>query len=206
MAQLQWHCLLLIATCHPDCFLHGSCISNTCKHPGLHSSGSHAASSRSQRFHPPGRPLAGAVGGRRRHTPGFLCQPLRGSGHRRGFMQAACSRLGSGVITRCQVITPDPAGSGPGHPPRSPPQLTAPAPAAPVLTLADRPLATFLHQRLALPRVAIAVLFSVRPGPISKRIRSTRQLPCQAGCTIQPGPHRLGSLSKLRDRRASRSP
>jgi hypothetical protein len=67
----------------------------------------------------------------------------------------------------------------------------------PVLTLADRLLATVLHQRLALPQTAIAVLFSVRPETISKRIRDVRQLLNQAGHTIQPGPHRLASLDDL---------
>jgi hypothetical protein len=57
--------------------------------------------------------------------------------------------------------------------------------------------ATTLHQRLALPQVAIAVLFSVRPETINKRIRDIRQLLDQAGHTIQPGPHRLASLDDL---------
>ena len=81
-----------------------------------------------------------------------------------------------------------------GHRPR----LTAPgAGRRPVLTLADRLLATTLHQRLALPQVAIAVLFSVRPETINKRIRDIRQLLDQAGHAIQPGPHRLASLDDL---------
>ena len=67
----------------------------------------------------------------------------------------------------------------------------------PVLTLADRLLATALHQRLALPQVAIAALFSVRPETINRRIRDTRQLLDQAGHAIQPGPHRLASLDDL---------
>jgi Rhodopirellula transposase DDE domain len=67
----------------------------------------------------------------------------------------------------------------------------------PVLTLADRLLATVLHQRLALPQVAIAALFSVRPETINKRIRDIRQLLDQAGHAIQPGPHRLVSLDDL---------
>jgi len=47
-----------------------------------------------------------------------------------------------------------------GHRPR----LAAPGTGRrPVLTLADRLLATALHQRLGLPQVAIAVLFAVRP-------------------------------------------
>jgi Rhodopirellula transposase DDE domain len=67
----------------------------------------------------------------------------------------------------------------------------------PVLTLADRLLAATLHQRLALPQTAIAVLFSVRPETINKRIRDIRQLLDQAGHTIHPGPHRLASLDDL---------
>jgi hypothetical protein len=58
-------------------------------------------------------------------------------------------------------------------------------------------LATTLHQRLALPQVAIAALFSVRPETINKRIRDIRQLLDQAGHTIQPGPRRLASLDDL---------
>ena len=81
-----------------------------------------------------------------------------------------------------------------GHRPR----LTAPGTGRrPLLTLADRLLATVLHQRLALPQVAIATLFSVRPETINKRIRDIRQLLEQAGYTIQPGPHRLTSLEDL---------
>jgi Rhodopirellula transposase DDE domain len=81
-----------------------------------------------------------------------------------------------------------------GHRPR----LAAPGTGRrPVLTLADRLLATILHQRLALPQVAIAALFSVRPETINKRIRDTRQLLQQARYTIQPGHHRLASLDDL---------
>ena len=81
-----------------------------------------------------------------------------------------------------------------GHRPR----LTAPGTGRrPVLTLADRLLATVLHQRLALPQVAIAVLFGVRPETINKRIRDIRQLLEQAGSAIAPGPHRLASLNDL---------
>jgi Rhodopirellula transposase DDE domain len=81
-----------------------------------------------------------------------------------------------------------------GHRPR----LTAPGTGRrPVLTLADRLLATILHQRLALPQVAIAALFTVRPETINKRIRDIRQLLDQAGHAIQPGPHRLASLDDL---------
>ena len=81
-----------------------------------------------------------------------------------------------------------------GHRPR----LTAPGTGRrPVLTLADRLLATILHQRLALPQVAVAALFSVRPETINRRIRDIRQLLDQAGHAIQPGPRRLASLDDL---------
>jgi hypothetical protein len=81
-----------------------------------------------------------------------------------------------------------------GHRPR----LTAPGTGRrPVLTLADRLLAAVLHQRLALPQVAIAVLSGVRPETINKRIRDIRQLLEQAGYTIQPSQHRLASLDDL---------
>ena len=88
-----------------------------------------------------------------------------------------------------------------GHRPR----LIAPGVGRrPVLTLADRLLATFLHQRLALPQVAIAALLSVRPETINKRIRDIRQLLDQAGHAIQPGPHRLASLDDLYSLAAAR--
>jgi Rhodopirellula transposase DDE domain len=81
-----------------------------------------------------------------------------------------------------------------GHRPR----LTAPGTGRrPVLTLADRLLATLLHHRLALPQVAIAALFSVRPETINKRIRDIRQLLNQAGHIIQPSPHPLATLEDL---------
>jgi DDE family transposase len=78
------------------------------------------------------------------------------------------------------------------------PRLTAPGTGRrPVLTLADRLLATVLHQRLALPQVAIAALFGVRAETINKRIRDIRQLLRQAGYAIQPSAHRLTSLNNL---------
>jgi len=78
------------------------------------------------------------------------------------------------------------------------PRRTAPGTGRrPVLTLADRLLATVLHHRLALPQVAVATLFSVRPETINKRIRDIRQLLEQAGYTIQPSPRQLTSLDDL---------
>jgi Helix-turn-helix of DDE superfamily endonuclease len=81
-----------------------------------------------------------------------------------------------------------------GHRPR----LTAPGTGRrPVLTLADRLLATVLHQRHAVPQVAIAALFGVRPETINRRIRDVRQLLDQAGYAIEPGLHRPASLDDL---------
>jgi Rhodopirellula transposase DDE domain len=83
-----------------------------------------------------------------------------------------------------------------GHRPR----LAAPgAGRRPVLTLAGRLLAAILHYRHALPQVAIAALFHVRPETVSKCLRDVRQLLDQAGATIQPGPRRLASLQDLYD-------
>ena len=54
-----------------------------------------------------------------------------------------------------------------------------------------------LHQRLALPQVAVATLFGVRPETINKRIRDIRQILEQARYTIQPSPRRLPCLDDL---------
>jgi hypothetical protein len=67
----------------------------------------------------------------------------------------------------------------------------------PVLSLADRLLATILHYRLGLPQVAVAALFGVRPETVNKRIRDIRQLLDQAGHPTPPSPHRLASLDDL---------
>jgi hypothetical protein len=81
-----------------------------------------------------------------------------------------------------------------GHRPR----MTAPGTGRrPVLTLADRLLATLLYHRLALPQTAIAALFTVRPETINKHIRRMRQLLHQADHTIQPAPHQLATLTDL---------
>ena len=81
-----------------------------------------------------------------------------------------------------------------GHRPR----LTAPGTGRrPVLTLADRLLAAFLHHRLALPQVTVAALFRVRPETINRHLREIRQLLQQAGHTIQPSPHPLATLNDL---------
>ena len=81
-----------------------------------------------------------------------------------------------------------------GHRPR----LTAPGTGRrPVLTLADRLLATTLHHHFALPQTAIATLFTVRPETINRHIREIRQLLQQVGHTIPPGPTRLATLKDL---------
>ena len=67
----------------------------------------------------------------------------------------------------------------------------------PILTLADRFLATILHQRHSLPQTAVAALLSVRPETINRRIREIRQLLEQSGHRIQPGPHHLTTLDDL---------
>jgi hypothetical protein len=67
----------------------------------------------------------------------------------------------------------------------------------PVLTLADRLLATVLHYRLGLPQVAIAALFRVRPETVNKRIRDIRQILDQAEHAIQPAPDHLANLDDL---------
>ncbi|MFE5699014.1 transposase family protein, partial [Streptomyces erythrochromogenes] len=67
----------------------------------------------------------------------------------------------------------------------------------PVLTLADRLLATVLHYRLGLPQVAIAVLFNVHPGTINRRIRDIRGLLTQAGHTVQPADLQRAGLDDL---------
>ncbi|WP_327417675.1 ISAzo13 family transposase [Streptomyces sp. NBC_01233] len=69
----------------------------------------------------------------------------------------------------------------------------------PVLTLADRLLATLLHYRLALPQVAVAALLTVHPGTINRRIRDIRQLLETAGHPIQPADDRLATLDDLYD-------
>ncbi len=81
-----------------------------------------------------------------------------------------------------------------GHRPR----LTGPGTGhRPVLTLADRLLATTLHQHHALPQTAVAALFNVRPETINRHIREMRQLLAQAGHTIPPSPHHLATLDDL---------
>lgn len=67
----------------------------------------------------------------------------------------------------------------------------------PVLTLADRLLATVLHYRLGLPQIAVAALFNVHPGTVNRRIRDIRGLLTQAGHTVQPADLQLAGLNDL---------
>jgi hypothetical protein len=81
-----------------------------------------------------------------------------------------------------------------GHRPR----LVAPGTGRrPMLTLADRLMALVLHQRFALPQVAIAVLFGVRPETVNRRIREIRELLETTGHTVQTAECRLASLDDL---------
>ncbi|MFJ5680852.1 ISAzo13 family transposase [Streptomyces sp. NPDC093097] len=83
-----------------------------------------------------------------------------------------------------------------GHRPR----LTAPGTGRrPVLTLADRLLATLLHYRHGLPQVAVARLFSVTPETINRRIRDIRQLLTAAQYTVHSTDTRLTTLEDLQD-------
>lgn len=83
-----------------------------------------------------------------------------------------------------------------GHRPR----MAAPGTGRrPVLTLADRLLATTLHYRLGLPQVAVAALMAVRAETINRRLRETRQLLDQARYTIAPSPHRIDTIDELYD-------
>jgi transposase len=83
-----------------------------------------------------------------------------------------------------------------GHRPR---KTRSGAGRRPVLTLADRLLATVLHHRHALPQITVAALFSVRPETINRRIRDTRDLLDQASHTIEPAPQPLATLDDLYD-------
>ncbi len=69
----------------------------------------------------------------------------------------------------------------------------------PILTLADRLMAVVLHHRLALPQVAVAALFGVRPETVNRRMRETRELLQTAGHTITPAGHQLATLDHLHD-------
>ena len=148
-------------------------------------------------LHPPPR---GIRPGRRHPRPVRPAQPRPGLALPPGADRAAGRRVGRPDHHADDAARPA-AGGQPGQAPRPPPPAQR-APGTgrrPVLTLADRLLATILHYRLALPQVAIAALFGVRPETVNKRIRDIRQLLDQAGHTIQPGPHRLASLDDLYD-------
>jgi Rhodopirellula transposase DDE domain len=67
----------------------------------------------------------------------------------------------------------------------------------PRLTLADRLLATVLHQRLGLPPAALAILTGVRPETINQHIRDIRTLLDRTGYTMTPAEHPLIGLDDL---------
>ena len=67
------------------------------------------------------------------------------------------------------------------------------------VTLPDQLLAAVLHYRLALPQIAIAVLFGLDPGTVNRRIRDLRQLLEQDGTVIQPAQTRLQTLDDLHE-------
>ncbi|WP_219420717.1 transposase family protein [Pseudonocardia nigra] len=93
---------------------------------------------------------------------------------------------------------PATTGSRAGQTTRPPSPKNPPRPrTSPLLTLADRLLATVLHQRHALPQVAVAALFNVRPETINRRIRDTRDLLDQAGHTIEHTDQPLATLDEL---------
>jgi hypothetical protein len=67
----------------------------------------------------------------------------------------------------------------------------------PILTLADRLLAAFLHYRHGLPQVAIAALFNVRPETINRRMREIRELLALTGHDLHPSEQQLATLNDL---------
>jgi hypothetical protein len=69
----------------------------------------------------------------------------------------------------------------------------------PRLTLADRLLATVLHQRFAMPQQVIGELFGVHRRTINTAVRGTRQLLDQVRRTIEPAGVRLDTLGDLAD-------
>jgi hypothetical protein len=56
-----------------------------------------------------------------------------------------------------------------------------------------------LHHRLALPQLAVAALFGVRPETINRRIRDTRRLLQHADRATQPADCQLATLNDLYD-------
>ncbi|UKY48574.1 ISAzo13 family transposase [Streptomyces inhibens] len=72
----------------------------------------------------------------------------------------------------------------------------------PGLTLVDRLLATILYQRLGLPQVAIAPLFTVTPVTLNRAISQTRRLLHDIGHTIEPAETQLTTLDDLTDHAA----
>jgi transposase len=131
---------------------------------------------------PPGQPGPGR---------GWLCHPAL-----TGLSPQEWDTLTATVMTLHRQQRETSLGKRRGHRPR----LKKPgAGRRPVLTLADRLLATILHHRYALPCAAAAALFTVTPATISLRIRETSQLLDYAGHTIQPSTRRLTTLDDLRN-------
>jgi transposase len=131
---------------------------------------------------PPGQPGPGR---------GWLCHPAL-----TGLSPQEWDALTATVMTLSYQQREITLGERRGHRPR----LKKPGSGRrPVLTLADRLLATILHQRYALPHVTAAALFTVTPATISLRIREIAQLLGHAGHTIQPSGRRLTTLDDLRN-------
>jgi hypothetical protein len=68
----------------------------------------------------------------------------------------------------------------------------------PKLTLVDRVLAAFLHDRLGLTQVAIATLFQVTPNQIHRRVHDIRALLASIGRRIAPAASRPTTIAELR--------
>jgi hypothetical protein len=78
-------------------------------------------------------------------------------------------------------------------------RLTPPGGARPPkLTLVDRVLAAFLHDRLGLTQVAIATLFQVTPNQIHRRVHDIRALLASIGRRIAPAASRPTTIAELR--------
>ncbi|WP_189317950.1 ISAzo13 family transposase, partial [Streptomyces brasiliensis] len=69
----------------------------------------------------------------------------------------------------------------------------------PKLTLIDRVLAAFLHDRLGLTQAIIAKLFGMTPEMIGQRIRQIRMLLSSIGRPLEPADTRPRSIDELRE-------
>lgn len=68
----------------------------------------------------------------------------------------------------------------------------------PILTLADRVLATVLHHRFNLPQTATGQLLGVAQTTINRAIRQTSQLLHQINHTVEPAPAPLTTLADIK--------